>query len=329
MPETSITPQRLRLSSRDYTGRDKTDAVRELLGREIMRVDLWPCEGAASLELSATVMPLGDGCVYAHTEHTPMHIWRSPEMLRDGADDVYLGVSWSRSTVHTPRESIDLSNGRFGIISKARVHEYITPHGGCSAAIVVPHAALARRVAGLEEAPLRLLPPGMPEPALAMGYAQLLASSPTLSAPLLQSAQSHLLELMAHMLAPAWHGAKDAQWPEHDAVEVPRLALIQRDILARIVQPELTLAQIARLHHLTPRQVQRLFARADTCFSDFVRDARLDRVRAALADPRQRQRRVLQIVLDNGFDDFSAFGRAFRRRFGMTPTEARDIPMSL
>lgn len=324
MPETLAVPQRMRLSSCDYAGRDKADAVRELLGREVMRVDLWPCEGAVPLDLSATVMSLGDDCVYVRTEHTPMHIWRSPEMLRDGADDVYLGVSWSRSTVHTPHESIDLSNGRFGIISKARVHEYITPHGGCSAAILVPHSALAQQVPGLEEAPLRLLPPDMPEPALAMGYAQLLASmpgDPALSLPLLQSAQSHLLELMARMLAPA---ARSAQPPESDALHVPRLALIRRDILARIDQHELSLAQIARRHHLTPRQVQRLFAREGTCFSDFVRDARLDRVRAALADPRQRHRLVLQIVQDSGFDDFSAFSRAFKRRFGMTPTEVRN-----
>jgi AraC-like DNA-binding protein len=124
---------------------------------------------------------------------------------------------------------------------------------------------------------------------------------------------------MAGILAPAAPGG--------DALDVPRLALIQRDILARLTQPELNLAQIARLHHLTPRQVQRLFAREGTCFSDFVRDARLDRVRAALADPRQRHRRVLQIVLDNGFDDFSAFSRAFKRRFGTTPTEIRGMSL--
>jgi AraC-like DNA-binding protein len=54
-----------------------------------------------------------------------------------------------------------------------------------------------------------------------------------------------------------------------------------------------------------------------------VRDARLERARAALADPAQRHRRVLAIALESGFDDFSAFSRAFRRRFGMTPSEVR------
>ena len=167
---------------------------------------------------------------------------------------------------------------------------------------------------------MRALPAERPEPALAMGYAQLLADSASLSAPLLEAARSHLQELMAQLLAPARWGA---QPPACDAVNVSRLALIQRDILARITQSELSLAQIARLHHVTPRQVQRLFAREGTCFSDYVRDARLERARAALADPAQRHRRVLAIALESGFDDFSAFSRAFRRRFGMTPSEVR------
>ena len=326
MPETSITPQRLRLSSRDYAGRDKADALRELFGRVLMRVDLWPCESAVPLDFRVALMPLGAGAAYAHSEHTPAHFAHRPAQAGAGADDFLLTTTQAGCAIRAAGGDLEIPAGGFVLHSKARAHEFIHLWGGRTETLQLPRAALAQRVAGLEEAPLRLLPQGIPEPALAMGYAQLLASSPTLSAPLLQSAQSHLLELMAHMLAPAGHGA---QPPDCDAVHVPRLALIQRDILARIAQPDLTLAQIARLHHLTPRQVQRLFARADTCFSDFVRDARLDRVRAALADPRQRQRRVLQIVLDNGFDDFSAFGRAFRRRFGMTPTEARDIPMSL
>ncbi len=324
MHPTPAAPQCLHLSSHDYAGRDKIAALREFYGRELMRVELQPFDKDAhrgGLDFSTTMLPLSDEAIYAHTRCTPCRMWRSPEMLRDGSDAVYLAVVWGGGAVHTPRESFDMAAGRYALLSKARVHEGITPWGGASACIQVPHAALARLVPGLEEAPLRLLPPDMPEPALAMGYARLLASSPALSGSLLQSGLSHLQELMASMLTPAMQGA---QAPERDAVDVPRLALIRRDILARIALPELNLSQIARLHHLTPRQVQRLFAREGSCFSDFVRQARLARARAMLADPAQQHRRVLEIALDSGFDDVSAFSRAFRRQFGMTPSEARS-----
>ena len=308
----------LRLSSRDYSGRGKADALRELLGRALMRVDLWPCEGAVPLDFMVTLMPLGTSTAYAHSEHTPAHFAHQHGYLGAGADDLLLTTTQDGCIVRTARGDMEVPAGGFVLHSKARAHEFIHHRGGRTESLQVPRTALVQRVAKMEEAPLRLLPRGLSEPALAMGYARLLAQSPGLSATLLQSAQSHLQELVASVLA------STASPPAGDALDVPRLALIQRDILARLAQPELSLAQIARLHHLTPRQVQRLFAREGTCFSDFVRDARLESVRAALADPLQRQRRVLQIVLDNGFDDFSAFSRAFRRRFGMTPTEARE-----
>lgn len=53
--------------------------------------------------------------------------------------------------------------------------------------------------------------------------------------------------------------------------------------------------------------------------------ARLDRAHAMLADPGQRHRRVLEIALDSGFDDVSAFSRAFRRHFGLTPSDVRSL----
>lgn len=312
--------QRIQMSSHDYVGHDKADALRELFGRALMRVDLWPCEGTVPLDFAVTLVSLGAGAAYAHSEHTPAHFEHRPAHLGAGADDLLLTTTQRGCAIRTTSGDLEIPAGGFVLHSKARAHEFVHLWGGRTASLQLPRAALAQHVPGLEEAPLRPLPAGMPEPALAMGYAQLLADGPPLSAPLLEAARSHLQQLMLHLLAPLPPGA---QPPARDAVELPRLALIQRDILARIAQSELSLAQIARLHHVTPRQVQRLFAREGTCFSDYVRDARLERARAALADPTQRHRRVLAIALDCGFDDFSAFSRAFRRRFGMTPSEVR------
>ena len=315
-------PQRLQLSSHDYTGRDKSDALRELFGRVLMHVDLWPCEGAVPLDFTVTLLPLGAGAAYAYSEHTPAHFEHKTAYVSAGADDLLLTTTQDGCVIRAAGGDLEIPAGGFVLHSKARAHEFIHLRGGRTASLQVLRAALARWGTRLEEAQLRRLPQERPEPALVMGYAQLLAKIPQPSASLLQSARLHLQELMADMLAPAKQGA---QPPGRDAVDVPRLALIQRDLLARIAQSELSLAQIARLHHITPRQVQRLFAREGTCFSDYVRDARLEQARAALANPAQRHRRVLEIALENGFDDFSAFSRAFRRRFGMTPSEVRGI----
>jgi AraC-like DNA-binding protein len=44
----------------------------------------------------------------------------------------------------------------------------------------------------------------------------------------------------------------------------------------------------------------------------------------ALTIPRLRQRSIGDIVFDAGFGDLSYFNRAFRRRFGLSPSEVRN-----
>jgi AraC-like DNA-binding protein len=58
-------------------------------------------------------------------------------------------------------------------------------------------------------------------------------------------------------------------------------------------------------------------------FAQFLNGYRLDEVRAALADPAQREVPILTIALDAGFGSLGPFNRAFREAEGMTPSEYR------
>lgn len=58
-------------------------------------------------------------------------------------------------------------------------------------------------------------------------------------------------------------------------------------------------------------------------FTAFLNDYRLPAAAAVLADPAQRRLPVLTIALDHGFGSIGPFNRAFRERYGLTPTEYR------
>jgi AraC-like DNA-binding protein len=60
-------------------------------------------------------------------------------------------------------------------------------------------------------------------------------------------------------------------------------------------------------------------------FSAFVNGYRLDDMKQALADPKQRDVPILTIALDAGFGSLGAFNRAFREAEGMTPSEYRNL----
>jgi AraC-like DNA-binding protein len=58
-------------------------------------------------------------------------------------------------------------------------------------------------------------------------------------------------------------------------------------------------------------------------FSAFLNSYRLAEVKAALADPAQRDVPIITIALDAGFGSLGPFNRAFREAEGMTPSEFR------
>jgi AraC-like DNA-binding protein len=79
----------------------------------------------------------------------------------------------------------------------------------------------------------------------------------------------------------------------------------------------------AEANGLSARQAQRLFAQSGVTFTEFVLEHRLSLARRLLIAPRDRHRKISDISLAVGFSDLSYFNRAFRRRFGITPSEIR------
>ena len=90
----------------------------------------------------------------------------------------------------------------------------------------------------------------------------------------------------------------------------------------RICDPDLGIAAIAADLGVSPRYLQMLFARASMTPTGYILDRRLrlaaERLRGAEALG------VTEVALAVGFNDLTHFGRAFRRRFGVTPRAYRD-----
>jgi AraC-like DNA-binding protein len=63
-------------------------------------------------------------------------------------------------------------------------------------------------------------------------------------------------------------------------------------------------------------------------FAQFVNGYRLAEVKAALADPAQREVPIITIALDAGFGSLGPFNRAFREAEGMTPREWRAAQLA-
>ncbi|MFF3028786.1 helix-turn-helix domain-containing protein [Microbacterium sp. NPDC057944] len=108
-----------------------------------------------------------------------------------------------------------------------------------------------------------------------------------------------------------------------DADRRALLTRIEMYIAAHLGDAELTVAQIAAAHHVSVRYLQKLFEGRNDTVSSWIRHRRLDATRRDLSNPSQVGQQIASIGARWGFTDATAFSRAFRTRFGVTPSEYR------
>jgi AraC-like DNA-binding protein len=104
-----------------------------------------------------------------------------------------------------------------------------------------------------------------------------------------------------------------------------RFEAIKADVLGQIANSSIRLSKVADRHNISERYVQQLFEAAGTSFSGFVIEQRLMLAWKLLRDPSQRWRKISDIATASGFSDISYFNRAFRLRFGATPSDIRAV----
>lgn len=109
--------------------------------------------------------------------------------------------------------------------------------------------------------------------------------------------------------------------PERPRAGVTRAAVLAH-VEGHLADRDLTVAGACRRFAISPRTLHNLFAGTGESFAATVRRRRLERCAAVLADPATTAT-VTAVARAHGFDDPTAFARAFRRRFGVSPREVR------
>ncbi len=148
---------------------------------------------------------------------------------------------------------------------------------------------------------------------------------PKLDATANQAIAQHLLDLIALCLGT---NRDVAELATHRGLAAARLDAVKAAILRDLASPDVTLGRIAGTYRLSTRYIQHLFEAAGTSFTDFVLESRLSLAHRLLRDSLHRSRKVSDIAMSVGFSDISYFNRAFKARFGATPTDVRAYQRS-
>jgi AraC family carnitine catabolism transcriptional activator len=130
-------------------------------------------------------------------------------------------------------------------------------------------------------------------------------------------------EIAAHLMLPAWRKGEDSQpapWIKARKAADPALERALA-LMEKSIEEPIRCGVIARRVGVTPRQLQRLFARElETTPVRHYQRLRLSRAHALL---QQTDLSVTEIAVGAGFNSLEHFCRLYRREFGCRPRDDR------
>ncbi|MBR1090720.1 AraC family transcriptional regulator [Bradyrhizobium manausense] len=252
---------------------------------------------------------------------SPLDLFRTQNMLADSNDSFVIHMCRSGRPVSTQRdEAIRLAPGDAVICDWRNTGSFRLDSETHFSSINIPRPVLSKR--------LRRLPNGG---SLLSGddtARRLLFSyiDTARALPLSDGSRAaelygeHVLDLAALALGAEGETREIA---EQRGARAARRAAILRIISQQFGDPGLDPAAVAAQLGITPRYLHMLLEETGCSFTQHLLDKRLEQAAVLLRDPRQHGWKISAIAQEAGFADLSYFNRAFRRRFGDTPSGVR------
>lgn len=110
---------------------------------------------------------------------------------------------------------------------------------------------------------------------------------------------------------------------------LPNANYLLREILDyvrhHISDMQLSPQTVAASFNVSVRYVHKLFATNGTTFNAYVTSRRLDHIRTDLLSPTCYKQPISSLAYRWGFNDLSTFNRIFKSRFGVTPSQFRQM----
>ena len=118
---------------------------------------------------------------------------------------------------------------------------------------------------------------------------------------------------------------------ERGLPELPDAVRLQVDnyLRAHLSDPTLSHRAVAAAHHMSERTLHRLFDGTGQSVTDLIRTYRLEGILADLRSAPSAGETISQIASRWGMHDMPHLTRAFRARYGMSPSEARRLAVGL
>lgn len=314
---------RLRFDTEALEPRARFESFRDQLVRRLFQLDLVsrgsePYRGAIDLDVTGPV-------VFGRVFGSPADFFRSQSVARRCEDGVWLLLARrGRMGVGQDDVSAILSPGEGIVYDAERPHEGHCLDLSDTWVIQVRYDFIASLRAGREGPLTRLLDRNSGHYAsmiTAMLEANFRSADPE-DARASEIFGRYLGDLVALLLDPSRDGKEQIAVR---GLKAARRVSVLEQIEGRAIDPDFSAAVVARELGVTRRYVDQLLEETGRTFSERVLKRRLVVAHAMLTNPALNSRSITSIALDCGFSDVSYFNRAYRRHYGMTPSDTRRV----
>jgi AraC-like DNA-binding protein len=247
---------------------------------------------------------------------------RSTDQAKRGAETfIFSMVSSGQYIFEQNGREVTLSPGDGFLLHCCLPGKITALEGAEKRSIGIPGDMLGRAL-GDSSCPIgRFVRHEQPESRLLAAYLQAIQQTAGLSEPATRNViGQQIVDLVVAAIGRnQLHAAESAE----RGVRAARLRLARDMIRKSVGDPMLNGERVARKLGISERYVQRLFEENGSTVSAFIMEERLNAARRQFADPAQDGRRIAEIAFSAGFSDITHFNRAFKRRYGETPSSFR------
>lgn len=224
-------------------------------------------------------------------------------------------------TIRQDDRDLLLHPGEFAYYDTTRPYELGFEADFSQIIFQLPRACLQQRVRGLERLTATAFDGLRPPARIAL---DLLHSLAACCDELDTDTAAQLGEQAADLIALAIVDRLGQDRSETTSHRAALLYRIKQHIRAHLSDPDLSLGESAAALGISPRYLNKLLAGEGQSFQRHVLEQRLALARRDLSLPQLAHRQIGEIAFGWGFNDLSHFGRAFRRRYGVSPRDFRE-----
>lgn len=295
---------------------------REILRDSIVEMDATPLGPPTRHAYTGWVNVLDLGAVsISDVASDPVRVARTPRLInRNPVDFCHLLLARRPSRADADTHHVRLRPGDAVVVDSTRPYSLTADRFAHYLSINVPRAALRRdsvtapvgRIIPAEDPMLRVL---------AAVVTELGRNVSALTADALAEVGHTTYELLMSTLNAST--SADTRAGDVRLSRTAQLARMRDFIRRHLADPALSPRMLADAFGVSIRYVELVFREADSSPARSIRDTRLDEARRMLADPRQGHRSIASIAHSVGIGDPDVLARAFRNRYGTTPSEYR------